>query len=97
MLPGTCIGSGRAAHDHASIGRCSLDRVNLSTGTSPTLFPLLEPSLNLSVRPSYWSNGFGWIMQEVAELTGVKVTSVQNHLDRGLKKLRVALKVSTDG
>jgi len=63
----------------------------------PDLVPALEPSLNLSVRPSYWSNGFGWIMQEVAELTGVKVTSVQNHLDRGLKKLRVALKVSTDG
>lgn len=42
-------------------------------------------------------HGFGWTMQEVAELTGVKVTSVQNHLDRGLKKLRAALKVTSDG
>jgi DNA-directed RNA polymerase specialized sigma24 family protein len=40
--------------------------------------------------------GFGWTMAEVAELTGIKVTSVQNHLDRGLKKLRAALKVTTD-
>jgi DNA-directed RNA polymerase specialized sigma24 family protein len=29
-------------------------------------------------------------------MTGIKVTSVQNHLDRGLKKLRAALKVTTD-
>jgi DNA-directed RNA polymerase specialized sigma24 family protein len=35
-------------------------------------------------------------MAEVAELTGIKVTSVQNHLDRGLKKLRAVLKVITD-
>lgn len=40
--------------------------------------------------------GFGWTMAEVAELTGVKVTSVQNHLERGLKKLRGALKVTND-
>jgi DNA-directed RNA polymerase specialized sigma24 family protein len=42
-------------------------------------------------------HGFGWTMQEVAELTGVKVTTIQNHLERGLKKLRTALKVATDG
>ena len=41
-------------------------------------------------------HGFGWTMQEVAECTGVKVTSVQNHLDRGLKKLRAAMKVTCD-
>jgi len=41
-------------------------------------------------------HGFGWTMREVAECTGVRVTSVQNHLDRGLRKLRAHLKVSSD-
>jgi DNA-directed RNA polymerase specialized sigma24 family protein len=38
-------------------------------------------------------HGFGWTMREVAELTGTKVTTVQTHLDRGLRKLRAALEV----
>jgi DNA-directed RNA polymerase specialized sigma24 family protein len=41
-------------------------------------------------------HGFGWTMREVAECTGVRVTSVQNHLDRGLRKLRADLKVSSN-
>ena len=32
-------------------------------------------------------HGFGWTMREVAELTGTKVTTVQTHLERGLRKL----------
>jgi RNA polymerase sigma factor (sigma-70 family) len=32
--------------------------------------------------------GYGWTFREVAELTSIKVTTVQNHLERGLKKLR---------
>jgi RNA polymerase sigma factor (sigma-70 family) len=36
-------------------------------------------------------HGFGWSMREVAELTGTKVTTVQNHLERGLAKLRRTL------
>jgi DNA-directed RNA polymerase specialized sigma24 family protein len=40
--------------------------------------------------------GFGWTMADVAAMTGVKVTSIQNHLDRGLKKLRNALRVRND-
>lgn len=38
-------------------------------------------------------HGFGWTMREVAELNGIQVTSVQTHLERGLRKLRVALEV----
>jgi RNA polymerase sigma factor (sigma-70 family) len=38
-------------------------------------------------------HAFGWTMREVAELTGTKVTTVQTHLERGLRKLRVALEV----
>jgi DNA-directed RNA polymerase specialized sigma24 family protein len=29
-------------------------------------------------------HGFGYTLREVAELTGVKLTTVQNHLERGL-------------
>jgi RNA polymerase sigma-70 factor (ECF subfamily) len=38
-------------------------------------------------------HGFGWTLREVAELTGVSVTTVQNHLERGLASLRSALEV----
>jgi DNA-directed RNA polymerase specialized sigma24 family protein len=38
-------------------------------------------------------HGFGWTMRDVADLNGIRVTSVQTHLERGLHKLRVALEV----
>ncbi len=31
---------------------------------------------------------YGWTLREVAELTGLKVTTIQNHMERGLAKLR---------
>jgi DNA-directed RNA polymerase specialized sigma24 family protein len=37
--------------------------------------------------------GFGWQLAEVGELLGVRVTTVQNHLERGLERLRIALEV----
>jgi DNA-directed RNA polymerase specialized sigma24 family protein len=37
--------------------------------------------------------GFGWQLREVAELCGIRVTTVQNHLERGLARLRAALEV----
>jgi DNA-directed RNA polymerase specialized sigma24 family protein len=36
-------------------------------------------------------HGFGWTHREVAELTGSRPTTVQNHLERGLRKLRADL------
>ena len=39
-------------------------------------------------------HGFGWTLREVAELAGIRVTSVQNHLDRGLRHLRDELGVT---
>lgn len=33
-------------------------------------------------------HGFGYTLREVADLTGIKVTTVQNHLERGLRGLR---------
>lgn len=40
--------------------------------------------------------GYGWTLAEVAELFGIKVTSVQNHLERALARLRFELEVSED-
>ncbi len=39
-------------------------------------------------------HAFEWTHAEVAELLGVRPTTVQNHLERGLTKLRQALKVN---
>ena len=33
-------------------------------------------------------HGYGWTLREVAELCGLRVTTVQNHLERGLAHLR---------
>jgi RNA polymerase sigma factor (sigma-70 family) len=41
-------------------------------------------------------HGFEWQLREVAELLAVRVTTVQNHLERGLAKLRHELEVSDD-
>lgn len=42
-------------------------------------------------------HGFQWTQREVADLLGVAPTTVQNHVERGLAKLRAALEVSFDG
>jgi DNA-directed RNA polymerase specialized sigma24 family protein len=63
--------------------------------------PLIEPELtsalaNLSEAQRVaviLVHGFGWTMREVAELNGTRVTTVQTHLERGLRKLRAALEV----
>lgn len=39
-------------------------------------------------------HGYGYTLREVAELTGVKATTVQNHLARGLARLRAKLGVT---
>jgi RNA polymerase sigma factor (sigma-70 family) len=36
-------------------------------------------------------HGFGWTLREVAEIMGTKITTVQNHVERGLAKLRTEL------
>ena len=38
--------------------------------------------------------GFSWTLREVAELTGIRVTTVQSNLERGLRNLRVAMEVN---
>jgi DNA-directed RNA polymerase specialized sigma24 family protein len=38
-------------------------------------------------------HGYGWTSREVAEVTGIKATTVQSHLERGLARLRSQLEV----
>jgi DNA-directed RNA polymerase specialized sigma24 family protein len=61
----------------------------------PVVEPGLTPALKaLSARQRtavVLVHGFGWTLGEVADLTGTKITTVQNHLERGLAKLRDAL------
>lgn len=40
-------------------------------------------------------HGFGYTLREVADLTGIKITTVQNHLERGLSRLRSQLGVTS--
>lgn len=39
-------------------------------------------------------HGFGYTLREVADLTGIKITTVQNHLERALRRLRDRLGVT---
>ena len=41
-------------------------------------------------------HGYGYTLREVAELTGTKPTTVQNHLSRGLARLRGSLGVDDE-
>ena len=41
-------------------------------------------------------HGYGWTHREVAELTGTSISTVQNHLERGLAQLRRALGADHD-
>jgi DNA-directed RNA polymerase specialized sigma24 family protein len=41
-------------------------------------------------------HGYGWTLREVADLTGLRVTTVQNHAERGLARLRSLLEVRED-
>ncbi len=64
-------------------------------GHEPVFEPGLGPELKtLTARQRtavVLVHGFSWTLREVAELTGTKVTTVQNHLERGLAKLRQTL------
>jgi DNA-directed RNA polymerase specialized sigma24 family protein len=41
-------------------------------------------------------HGYGYTLREVAELTGVRITTMQNHLNRGLARLRATLGVTDE-
>lgn len=67
----------------------------------PTIEPGLGPAVAaLSERQRVavvLIHGYGMTLREVAELTGIRITTVQTHAERGLRRLRAALGVSDDG
>jgi DNA-directed RNA polymerase specialized sigma24 family protein len=70
------------------------------TPSEPWVEPGLAPGLaRLSERQRVavvLIHGYGWTYREVAELTGISVTTVQNHLERGLAQLRRSLGADHD-
>ena len=60
----------------------------------PTLGPSLASLTERQRMAVVLVHGFGWTLREVAELMEVKVTSVQTHLERGLRNLREMMEVS---
>jgi DNA-directed RNA polymerase specialized sigma24 family protein len=73
-------------------GRRNEPNFVLERAEEPTYEPGLVPALKtLTTRQRtavVLVHGFGWTLREVADLTETKITTVQNHLERGLAKLR---------
>lgn len=84
--------------------RTRLRRVRVAHGRPEWREPWVEPALGralagLSERQRVvvvLVHGYGWTFQEVADLVGVKATTVQTHLERGLARVRSALEVESD-
>lgn len=85
------------------VGQSRTRRIRRSTpllvDTSSVDLPLIEPGLPQALA-SLTTNqrvavtlvvGFGWTMREASEVINVSVSTVQNHLDRGMKKLRARI------
>lgn len=76
-------------------------RIGLATAETTTM-PWVEPGLpdalrELSARQRQvvvLVHGFEYTHQEVADLLGISRSSVQNHVERGLAKLRARLEVT---
>jgi DNA-directed RNA polymerase specialized sigma24 family protein len=60
----------------------------------PGLLPALEKLSERQRVAVVLVYGFAWTLQEVADLTGTRVTTVQTHLERGLLKLRTSMEVT---
>jgi DNA-directed RNA polymerase specialized sigma24 family protein len=69
-------------------------------GELPDVEPRLVPALlelTEMQRTVVWLvEGCGWGLTETADLLSVSVSTVRNHLARGLKRLRAAMKVASD-
>lgn len=82
----------RARKRRFLVGRAGVEDVWVEPGLPAALAHLTERQRVATILV----HGFGWTLREVAELIGVSVTSVQNHLERGLAALRSALEVHED-
>lgn len=43
------------------------------------------------------ARGYGWTYREIGELLGIAVTTVQNHVERALRRMRDEMEVVSDG
>jgi DNA-directed RNA polymerase specialized sigma24 family protein len=92
----------RVAQSSAARGRRWRRRpsplLTLAAGTEYRFEPGLPAALaSLSERQRIavvLVHGFGYTLREVADLIGIKITTVQNHLERGLRRLREQLGVA---
>jgi DNA-directed RNA polymerase specialized sigma24 family protein len=88
------------------VGQSSLRRRKLRAPFARTEWsePWIEPELAGALRglphrqrvAVVLVHAYGWTLAEVADLLGVKVTTVQTHLERGLSRLRSLLEVIPD-
>ena len=62
----------------------------------PALLPALRALTAHQRTAVLLVHGYGWQLKEVAELMDVRVTTVQNHVERAMAKLRAALAVEAD-
>jgi DNA-directed RNA polymerase specialized sigma24 family protein len=87
------------------VGQSQLRHRRIPWSRSPSTWtePWVEPGLSGALRSLTLRqrvavvlvHGYAWTLPEVADLLGVKPTTVQSHLDRGLTKLRSRLEVTT--
>jgi RNA polymerase sigma factor (sigma-70 family) len=68
--------------------------------TSPRHEPSLDGAVDLLTERQRVAvvlrHSFGWTHAEIGRFLGVSVPTVQKHVERGLTKLRTAMKVETD-
>ena len=72
----------------------------LASDTTPWVEPALGPALKamsaMQRQAVVLVSGYGYTQQEAANLLGIRRTTLQKHLDRGLARLRNALGVTHD-
>ncbi len=67
------------------------------TRFEPGLIPALEKLSPMQRAVAVLVEGYGYTQRDAGELLGIRPSTVQKHLERGLKRLRVALGVVADG
>jgi RNA polymerase sigma-70 factor (ECF subfamily) len=65
-------------------------------GFEPGLVPALQALTEMQRTVVWLVEGCGWTLVQTADVLDVSVSTVRNHQTRGMKRLRVALKVNTD-
>jgi DNA-directed RNA polymerase specialized sigma24 family protein len=79
-------------------------KVRVLHSRNPWAEPWVEPQLSAALRSLSAKqrvsvvlvHGYAWTLAEVGTLLGIKETTVQNHVERGLARLRNELGVDSD-